>query len=68
MSAFAEFYNNVANAEGRIGVLALAVRHPTRKQYIEPPPGLSPRQIRMLVDAAVEVARKALPESTGAAA
>ena len=59
MSDFAEFYNSIANAEGRVGVLALAVRYPTRKQYVEPPPGLSPRQIRMLVDAAIAVACEA---------
>jgi hypothetical protein len=59
MSDFAEFYNAVCNAEGRVGVLALVVKHPTRREYIAPPPGLSARQVRMLADAAVTVGRQA---------
>jgi hypothetical protein len=59
MTDFDDFYRSICNAEGRIGALVLIVRSPTRTRYIEPPVGLSPRQMHMLISAAIEVARAA---------
>jgi hypothetical protein len=57
--SFIDFYNTVASGVGGVGCRVWPVPHPTRRQYVEPPIGLSPRQAHLLVDAAVAVGRRA---------
>jgi hypothetical protein len=44
--SFAEFFDACSNAEGKVGLLSIVIRNPATGQWIEPPPGLSPKQIQ----------------------